>query len=160
MKYAALAYFESGTRDAEVSVAWPAEAIGPSLLYKLRFLGGSNEVAVQALGAMPEPLRCDLRRTPGFPRNAKTSKTVAWLEDRYPAIHPKGRTAADLIADAQRLIDTQAGDPSWFRVNYRMAVLGPKAAYRRLADTHHMPAERRGGLKQNTHGTGSPMRTI
>ena len=150
VKYAALSYLESGTRDAHADIAWPVGKAGKPMLYALRFLPDNKTVAAQALGPMQLPLRCDLRRTPGFPRNAALGPTADWLRHRYPAIHPEGDTPEELIADAQQLIDAKAGDPAWFRNNYRIAILGPRGADRRLAEVHEMHAEQRGGLKRFT----------
>ncbi|HYL17548.1 MAG TPA: hypothetical protein VEV20_02645, partial [Burkholderiales bacterium] len=150
VKYAALSYLESGTRDAHVDIAWPVGSLGKPMLYALRFLPDDRTVAAQALGPMQLPLRCDLRRTPGFPRNAALGPTAEWLRHRYPAIHPEGDTSEELIADAQQLIDAKAGDPAWFRDNYRLAILSPRRADIRLAEVHEMSAERRGGLKRFT----------
>jgi hypothetical protein len=146
MKYAAAAYFESGTRDSEADVAWPTESPGESALYTLRMLPGSNDVSVESLGRQ-QLTRCDLRRTPGFPHRANTAAMREWLHRRYPAIQPTGETPTELIESAQRLVDAHAGDRHWFWRNYHLAILRPEAAYRRLADTHKIPPGRRGGLK-------------
>jgi len=150
VKYAALSYLESGTRNAHADIAWPVGTLGKPMLYALRFLPDNKTVTAQTLGPMQLPLRCDLRRTPGFPRNAALGPTADWLRHRYPAIHPSGRTSEELIANAQELIDAKAGDPAWFRDNYRLAVLGPRRADIRLAEVHELPAEQRGGLKRFT----------
>jgi hypothetical protein len=148
IKYAALSYLESGTRNSQADIAWPVGASGKPMLYALRFLPDEKTVTAKALGPMQTPLRCDLRRTPGFPRNAALGPTADWLQQRYPAIKPSGGTAPELIADAQRLINAKAGDPAWFRDNYRLAILGPTGADRRLAEVHEMRPEQRGGLKR------------
>jgi hypothetical protein len=147
VKYATLAYFQSGTRDAQADVALPARAADTSL-YALKVLPGSNDVKIEAVGTVTQLTRCDLRRTPGFPENAPIAAVREWFNRRYPAIRPSGETPEVVIANAQALIDAQAGDPKWFAQNYRLAILGPKAADRRLSDTHKMPPNRRGGLKR------------
>jgi hypothetical protein len=147
VKYATLVYFESGTRDAEADIAWPVRGADKAL-YTLKVLPYSNDVRVEAIGTVKQLTRCDLRRSPGFPERAPIAAVREWLHRRYPAIHPSGETPGEFIANAQALIDAQAGDPKWFSRNYRLAILDPKAADRRLSDTHRMPPNRRSGLKQ------------
>ena len=147
VKYATQSYFESGTRDAEADIALPARAAGRSL-YILKILPDSNDVSVESLGVVQQLTQCDLRRTPGFPEHADIDAVREWFQRRYPAIHPDGDTPEELITNAQAIVDAQAGDRKWFSRNYHLAILGPKAADRRLADTHGMPPSRRGGLKR------------
>lgn len=146
MKYAAGAYFQSGTRDAEARVALPAEASPAQHLYTLRLLPGRNDVSVEALGRHALG-RCDLRWTPGFPAKADVAGMRDWLLHRYPAIQPSGKTVQEIVRSAQRLIDAHAGTRKWFALNYRIAVLDPKAAYRRLADDHGFKPDRLEELK-------------
>ena len=129
----------------------PVRAADTSL-YALKQLSGSNDVKVEAVGTVIQLTRCDLRRTPGFPENAPIAAVREWFQRRYPAIRPNGETSEKLIANAQALIDAQAGDPKWFAQNYRLAILGPNAADRRLSDMHKMPPNRRGGLKDCQRG--------
>jgi hypothetical protein len=146
MKYATGAYFQSGTRDAEARVALPASASEAQPLYTLRLLPGNNDVSVEPLGHHALT-RCDLRWTPGFPVKANAGAMREWLLQRYPAIKPSGETPQALVRSAQRLIDAHAGTRKWFALNYRIAVLDPKAAYRRLVDAHGFEPERLDGLK-------------
>jgi len=133
VKYAVLTYFQSGTRDAEVDAVLPAGAKAKPLLYVLRMLPESNDVTVEALGQR-HLTHCEVRRAPGFPAGGDATVTREWLHRRLPAIAPVGETPKEMIVNAQRAIDAQAGDPKWFHDNYRIAVLEPAAADRHLAE--------------------------
>jgi hypothetical protein len=151
VKSAILNYYQTGTRSAEVDVVLPAGPAGEGMLYTLRFLPNSNDVTVEALGAAANLLpaagpRSDIRRIPGFPARGDGASLRVWLRKRYPGLSAKGSTRGEIVVSADRVIDDNSGTPRWFAVNYEIAVLGPKAANRRLAEAHGRATHLRGGL--------------
>lgn len=152
VKSAVVAYHQTGTRSAEADVVLPAGPAGQALLYTFRFLPTSNEVTVEAFGAAANVLpaegpRSDVRRIPGFPAGANPAALRDWLKRRYPAVAPKGASVDEIVANANRLVDQASATADWFATNYAIAILGPKAADRRLADVHARTTQQRGGLK-------------
>jgi hypothetical protein len=155
VKTAITSYFQSGTRSAEVDVVLPAGPGGAPRLYTLRFLPGSNDVLVEALGTADSLLpdagpRSEVRGIPGFPAGAGRTRVIDWLQRRYPALSVQGASVAQLSANVDRAIEQRSGNPDWFQANYGIAVLDADAADQRLAKVHDRPRHKRDGLKAFT----------
>jgi hypothetical protein len=145
-------YFQSGTRSAEIDVVLPAAPEGQQRLYTLRFSPDSNNVAVEALGSADRLLPADGPRSevsgiPGFPLRAGRRDVLDWLRKRYPALSVQGATVAQIVANADRVIEQRSRSADWFQANYGIAVLDPDAADERLAKVHDRPPHKRDDLQ-------------
>jgi len=138
LKFTLWSYFTMGTRNAEVDAVIPIAGSKRRVLYTLRFRD-NNDVDVERIGeegAEPrlDPRRLDVARAFGFAANADDPKKLkAWLKKRYPAITPTGDDPAALRENANRALQAGVGKPEWFRDNYKIYVLDPVEAEKRLA---------------------------
>ena len=129
-----------GTRNAEVDAAITIPGTKRRVFYTLRFRD-NNDVDVERIGEEgTEPKldlqRLDIARAFGFEFNADDPKKLkSWLKKRYPAITPTGDDPATLRESANKALQAGAGKPEWFRDNYKIVILDPADAEKRLAKT-------------------------
>jgi hypothetical protein len=140
LKYMLWSYFIMGTRNAEVDAAITIPGTKRRVFYTLRFRD-NNDVDVERIGEEgTEPKldlqRLDIARAFGFESNADDPKKLkSWLKKRYPAITPTGDDPATLRESANKALQAGAGKPEWFRDNYKIVILDPADAEKRLAKT-------------------------
>ena len=140
LKYTLWSYFIMGTRNAEVDAVITIPGTKRRVFYTLRFRD-NNDVDVERIGEEGtepklDPQRLDIARAIGFESNADDPKKLkSWLKKRYPAITPTGDDAATLRESANKALQAGAGKPEWFRDNYKIVILDPVDAEKRLAKT-------------------------
>ena len=134
IKITIVAYFDAGTRNAEVDAVIPGRE-NRRVFYTLRFRP-DNDVDLERIGEIGEspkldPNQPDIARAYGYTAN-RLGKLRSWLENRYPEIQPEGETVETMRGNANETLRARAQTPEWFENNYGIRIFSKSETEQRL----------------------------